>query len=173
MLAPLAWAGHRQATNIPAGSFSSSSSVSFSFSFSSPFSCAAPYFVSLSICVVAPTRGPRGHNSLHDCTGRGHIGWKRGEVVPGTDHACCACAPRSIAHKAHTAYTQHEHLRRRHRICCVHNVYCTHRITAAHAAYSSKLHIREGCAHCRRPRKKQFCKHLIQIPTKNSSHRPH
>ena len=38
-------------------------------------------FETLKICVVAPTGGPQGHSSLHDCTGRGHIGWKRGEVV--------------------------------------------------------------------------------------------
>ena len=29
-----------------------------------------------------PLRGAQGHDSLHNCTGRGHIGWKRGEVVP-------------------------------------------------------------------------------------------
>ena len=34
------------------------------------------------ICVVAPSGGPQGHSSLRDCTGRGHIGWEPGEVVP-------------------------------------------------------------------------------------------
>ena len=38
---------------------------------------------------MAPSGGPQGHSSLHDCTGRGHIGWKRGEVVPSTNHARC------------------------------------------------------------------------------------
>ena len=37
--------------------------------------------------------GPQGHNSLHDCTGRGHIGWKRGEVVSGTNRACRVRVP--------------------------------------------------------------------------------
>ena len=31
--------------------------------------------------VAAQLEPPQGHNRLHDCTGRGHIGWKRGEVV--------------------------------------------------------------------------------------------
>ena len=30
---------------------------------------------------------------MHDCTGRSRIGWKRGEVVPGTDHTCYARCP--------------------------------------------------------------------------------
>ena len=38
---------------------------------------------------MAPTGGPQGHSRLHDSTGRGHIGWKRGEVVPLTNHAGC------------------------------------------------------------------------------------
>ena len=39
-------------------------------------------YVSSIICVVAPSGGPQGHSSLRDCTGRGHIGWEPGEVVP-------------------------------------------------------------------------------------------
>ena len=55
------------------------SSVAISFGAARPFRS----------CVVAPSGGPQGHSSLHDCTGRGHIGWKRGEVVPSTNHARC------------------------------------------------------------------------------------
>ncbi len=36
--------------------------------------------------------------------GRGHIGWKRGEVVPETDHACYARALRFTAHRAQRMY---------------------------------------------------------------------
>ena len=50
-----------------------------------------------------PFRGGQGHNSVHDCTGRGHIGWKRGEVVPGANHARYAHVPKYTAHTAYTA----------------------------------------------------------------------
>ena len=77
---------------------------------------------------MAPSGGPQGHIRLHDCTGKGHIGWEPGEVVPGTDRTCYVRALRSIAHKAHTADMPHEHLRHRHQICYAHNLYCAHGI---------------------------------------------
>ena len=58
-------------------------------------------------CVVAPSGGPQGHNSLHDCTGRGHIGWKRGEVVPETIYTTpsrCMQTP-CTSHTTYTTYT--------------------------------------------------------------------
>ena len=39
--------------------------------------------------VVAPIGGPQGHNVLHDCTGRGHVDWKSGEVAPLANCAYC------------------------------------------------------------------------------------
>ena len=51
--------------------------------------CCVCYSVGDNHCVMAPSGGPQGHSSLHDCTGKGHIGWKRGEVVPSTKQSCC------------------------------------------------------------------------------------
>ena len=58
-------------------------------------------------CVVAPTGGPQCHNSLHDCTGRGHISWKRGEVVIWTQQIARLHrkGPR-IAESAHRVTTE-------------------------------------------------------------------
>ena len=39
--------------------------------------------------VAAQLEPPQRHNRLHNCTGRGHIGWEPGEVVPGPNHAGC------------------------------------------------------------------------------------
>ena len=74
-----------------------------------------------------PFRGAQGHNSLHDCTGRGHIGWKRGEVVPETIYTTpsrCMQTP-CTSHTTYTTYTAGTAL------------------TVAHAPHS-KLHIWGG-----------------------------
>ena len=54
------------------------------------------------ICVVAPSGGPQGHNCLHDCTGRGRIGWKRGEVITSANHA--RCVQYTAVYKAQTIF---------------------------------------------------------------------
>ena len=69
--------------------------------------CTAAQVMHSTSCVVAPSGGPQGHNSLHDCTGRGHIGWKRGEVVPETIYTTpsrCMQTP-CTSHTTYTTYT--------------------------------------------------------------------
>ena len=57
---------------------------------------------------MALTGGPQGHIRLHDCTGRGHIGWKRGEVVSETNHACYARVP-DVQRTLQVRHTRHAH----------------------------------------------------------------
>ena len=100
-----------------------------------------------------PFRGAQGHNSLHDCTGRGHIGWKRGEVVPETNHARCAHVPKYTAHTAYTAdaaYTCTAHTAHKtYTASTTYTIYTAY--NAAYAAYS-KLYIwgwGAGCSYAR------------------------
>ena len=76
-----------------------------------------------------PFRGAQGHNSLHDCTGRCHIGWKRGEVVPETNHARCAHVPKYTAHTAYTADAAYT--------CTAHTAHKTYTASATYTVYNS------------------------------------
>ena len=96
----------------------------------------------LKLMCSGPFRGAQGHNSLHDCAGRGHIGWKRGEVVPETHHACPARSPEYTAHTASTADAAYTCT-----TCTAHKTYTASRTytiyTADYAAYAaySKLQV--------------------------------